>query len=87
MNREETITPPQGPVSPTINGVVDSYFEWLCAGVYKVDQRSCSMHGKRALVREVHYGANESNVFLRIDFVQDAEKLEGLEIHAEVMQV
>jgi len=41
------------------------------------------MHGKRALVREVHYGADPSNVFLRIDFAEDAATLEGLEIHAE----
>ncbi len=84
ITREETITPPQGSVSPTINGVVDSYFEWLGAGVYRVDNRSGSMHGKRALVREVRYGANGSQVFLRIDFAEDLEKLEGLEVHAEV---
>jgi hypothetical protein len=87
ITREETITPPQGPVAPTINGVVDSYFEWLGAGVYKVDQRSGSMHGKRALVREVRYGANGPQVFLRIDFAEDLDKLEGLEVHAEVAGV
>jgi hypothetical protein len=63
--------------------VVDSYFEWLGAGVYRVDQRSGSMHGKRELVREVRYGANDSHLFLRIDFAEDAASLEGLEIHAE----
>ena len=81
--REEESTPPLGPISPEINGLVDSYFEWLGAGVYRVDQRSGSMHGKRALVKEVHYGANDSHLFLRIDFAEDAAGLEGLEIHAE----
>jgi len=81
--REETITPPLGPISPKINGVIDSYFEWLGAGVYRVDQRSGSMHGKRALVREVRYGANDSKLFLRIDFAEDAASIDGLEIHAE----
>jgi alpha-amylase/alpha-mannosidase (GH57 family) len=81
--REEPVTPPLGPISPKINGVVDSYFEWLGAGVYRVDQRSGSMHGKRELVREVRYGANDSHLFLRIDFAEDAASLEGLEIHAE----
>ncbi|HEY3825565.1 MAG TPA: glycoside hydrolase family 57 protein [Bryobacteraceae bacterium] len=82
--RQETQTPPLGPISPNVNGVVDSYFEWLGAGVYHVDQRSGSMHGKRALVREVRYGADNSHVFLLIDFAEDAAQLEGLEIHAEV---
>jgi alpha-amylase/alpha-mannosidase (GH57 family) len=83
ISREETLTPPLGPISPKINGVVDSYFEWLGAGVYRVDQRSGSMHGKRALVREVRYGVNDTRLFLRIDFAEDAANIEGLEIHAE----
>jgi alpha-amylase/alpha-mannosidase (GH57 family) len=82
--KEEPVTPPLGPISPTVNGVVDSYFEWLGAGVYRVDQRSGSMHGKRALVREVHFGANSANLFLRIDFAEDAAAIEGLEILADV---
>jgi hypothetical protein len=41
------------------------------------------MHGKRALVKEIHYGANASHSFLRIDFAEDAARLEGLEIHVE----
>jgi alpha-amylase/alpha-mannosidase (GH57 family) len=84
IKKEETIIPPLGPLSPTINGVVDSYFEWLGAGVYRVDQRSGSMHGKRALVREVFYGAGDSHIFLRIDFDEDAASIEGLEIYGEV---
>jgi hypothetical protein len=31
----------------------------------------------------MHYGADDSHVFLRIDFTEDAARLEGLEIHAE----
>jgi hypothetical protein len=42
------------------------------------------MHGKRALVREVRYGASEEYLYLRIDFAEDAASLEGLEVHAEV---
>jgi hypothetical protein len=84
IRREETVTAPLGAVSPKINGVVDSYFEWLGAGVYRVDQRSGSMHGKRALVREVHFGADGDHLFLRIDFAEDAASIEGLEIHADV---
>ena len=83
--KEAPVTPPLGPISPRINGLVDSYFEWLGAGVYRVDQRSGSMHGKRALVREVYFGADAANLFLRIDFAEDAGSIEGLEVHADVL--
>ena len=36
-----------------IDGEVTSYFEWMGAGVYRVDERSGSMHGKKFLVKEV----------------------------------
>jgi alpha-amylase/alpha-mannosidase (GH57 family) len=82
-HRGEAPVPPLGPISPKINGVVDSYFEWLGAGCYRADPRSGSMHGKRTVVKEVRYGANGTNIFLRIDFAEDAAKMEGLEIQAE----
>jgi alpha-amylase/alpha-mannosidase (GH57 family) len=82
--REETLTPQLGPIKPTINGVIDSYFEWLGAGVYRVDQRSGSMHGKRALVNEVCFGSADGMVFLRIDFLETGLALEGLEVRAEL---
>ena len=75
-----THTAPSGNFTPTINGIVDSYFEWLGAGLYEVDQRSGSMHGKRALVKCVSYGTDDDRLYLRVDFEEDAAKLEGLEI-------
>ena len=51
------------PCTPTIDGEVTSYFEWLGAGKYRVDERSGSMHGKKFLVREVQFGSDgESSV-------------------------
>ena len=35
-----------------IDGEVTSYFEWMGAGMYRVDERSGSMHGKKFLVKE-----------------------------------
>jgi len=77
---EETHTAPLGPIAPRVNGTVDSYFEWLGAGLYKVDQRQGSMHGKRALLKEVRYGTDGELLFLRVDFEEEAAKLENLEI-------
>jgi alpha-amylase/alpha-mannosidase (GH57 family) len=60
--------PPSGPIRPTIDGEETSYFEWLGAGLYRVDERSGAMHGRQFLVREVQYGSDGENLFVRVDF-------------------
>ncbi len=59
---------PCGAIRPTIDGEVTSYFEWIGAGIYRVDERSGSMHGKKFLVKEVYFGSDGENLFLRADF-------------------
>jgi len=72
--------PPTGAIHPTIDGEVTSYFEWLGAGNYRVDERSGSMHGKKFLVREVLFGSDGESLFLRVDFRSGTEpQLPGME--------
>ena len=59
---------PTGAIQPVIDGEVTSYFEWLGAGMYRIDERSGAMHGGRAAVRELHYGTDGTHLFLRVDF-------------------
>ncbi|MDX2149491.1 MAG: glycoside hydrolase family 57 protein [Bryobacteraceae bacterium] len=59
--------PPSGPVLPVIDGDVTSYFEWMGAGVYRVDARSGAMHGHRFLIRELHYGCDGKHLYVRLD--------------------
>ncbi len=66
--------PPSGKIAPVIDGEVTSYFEWLGAGLYRVDERSGSMHGKKFLVREVYYGSDGANLYLRVDFHRGSEQ-------------
>ena len=71
---------PSGPITPVIDGEVTSYFEWMGAGVYRVDERSGSMHGKKFLVREVLFGSDGESFYLRIDVNPDYEQqLSGME--------
>ncbi len=73
--------PPTGAIHPKIDGDVTSYFEWLGAGLYRVDERSGSMHGKKFLVREVLFGSDGQNLFVRVDFNPAAEhELAGMEV-------
>src|SRR5579872_1344695 len=59
---------PSGAIAPKIDGEVTSYFEWIGAGVFRVDERSGSMHGKKFLVSEVQFGTDGANLYLRVDF-------------------
>ncbi|MGO9010113.1 MAG: glycoside hydrolase [Bryobacteraceae bacterium] len=61
------LLPPTGPIRPMIDGDVTSYFEWMGAAVYHVDERSGSMHGKKFLVKEVYFGSDGQSFYLRID--------------------
>ena len=64
---------PANPIHPVIDGEVTSYFEWMGAGRYRSDTRSGSMHGGRTLVRELYYGADGQNLYLRLDFENNPE--------------
>jgi alpha-amylase/alpha-mannosidase (GH57 family) len=78
---QEFHQPPSGPVKATLDGDVTSYFEWLGAGVYRVDNRSGAMHGQRFLVRELRYGSDGQNLYLRLDFEEHAAtELTGAEL-------
>ena len=69
-----------GPISPVIDGQVTSYFEWMGAGLYQVDGRGGSMHGKKFLIKEVQYGSDGENFYLRVDFHPGYEaELNGME--------
>jgi hypothetical protein len=71
---------PSGRIRPAIDGEVTSYFEWMGAGIYRVDERSGSMHGKKFLVKEVYFGSDGWDFFLRIDVNPDYElELGGME--------
>ncbi len=72
---------PAGHIRPIIDGEVTSYFEWIGAGLYRPNQRTGAMHGKRFLVRELHYGTDGVNFFLRVDFHPGSqERLPGTEV-------
>jgi len=50
------------------------------AGLYLVDGRGGSMHGKKFLIKEVQYGSDGVNFYLRVDFHPGYEaELTGME--------
>jgi hypothetical protein len=83
---EEIHEAPLNVIHATIDGEVTSYFEWMGAGHYRADHRSGSMHGERELVRDVYYGTDGENLFLRLDLASGAEFAE-IELRTEVKSI
>jgi alpha-amylase/alpha-mannosidase (GH57 family) len=75
--------PPTGVVKASIDGAVSSYFEWLGAGLYRLDQRSGAMHSLRSLIQELRYGSDGSNIYLRVDFSEPVARQPDLEFRLQ----
>lgn len=74
--------PPVHAIHPVIDGEVTSYFEWMGAGRYQPDNRSGAMHSDEPKIREVYYGADSENLYLRLDF-DEGFRLTLLEMRTE----
>ena len=59
--------PPSNPIEVTLDGEVTSAFEWMGAGHYRPDSRSGAMHGGGIVAREMFYGSNGTELFVRLD--------------------
>jgi alpha-amylase/alpha-mannosidase (GH57 family) len=76
---------PASSLHPRIDGEVSSYFEWMGAGIYRMENRGGSMHGHRFLVKELMYGATEESLYLRVDFLEsESAALNGMEVRIQV---
>jgi len=54
-------------ISPKIDGMVTSYFEWQNAGFYSVGHSGGSMHQVETTLKSFHYGFDLNNYFFRLD--------------------
>jgi alpha-amylase/alpha-mannosidase (GH57 family) len=59
--------PPSNAIHVTLDGEVTSAFEWMGAGRYRPDLRTGAMHGDGAAAREMFYGSNGTELFVRLD--------------------
>jgi alpha-amylase/alpha-mannosidase (GH57 family) len=79
--------PPKNPIHATIDGKVTDYFEWMGAGRYHPDPRSGAMHGGTPPLRELFYGSDESNLYVRLDGATGAAfaiEIEGASVTTEI---
>ncbi|WP_298436554.1 glycoside hydrolase family 57 protein [Geobacter sp.] len=74
---------PAALIAPTVNGLVDDYFEWLAAGLYDLTKQASAMHAAESLLQSFFYGFDRESLFIRLDSPAPfAESLlEGDELH------
>jgi alpha-amylase/alpha-mannosidase (GH57 family) len=58
---------PANLLSVELDGEVTTPFEWMGAGRYRPDSRSGAMHGGTPAVRELFYGTDGQQLFVRLD--------------------
>jgi len=75
--------PPSSFLTPRIDGVNSSYFEWMGAGNYKPDRRQSAMHGADSPLVQMLYGSDNDNLYMRLDFTEIEP---GLRIHLKFQQ-
>jgi alpha-amylase/alpha-mannosidase (GH57 family) len=59
---------PTGLIQPLIEGRLSSPGKWANAGRFRIDQRSGAMHSQRSLLRDLYYGTDGRDMFLRVDW-------------------
>ncbi len=68
---------PAAQLNVRVDGRETSYFEWLGAGLYAADRLTGAMHGRVFFLRELHYGYDQQNFYLRVDpFADSVETLD-----------
>jgi alpha-amylase/alpha-mannosidase (GH57 family) len=58
---------PTALITPTVNGLVTDYFEWLNAGLYDLTRQASAMHAAENLLLSFYYGFDRKFLFFRID--------------------
>jgi len=62
-------------IRPTINGLMDDYFEWLGAGLFDLSRQSSAMHAAESLLNCFFYGYDRDFFYVRVDGSSPLAKL------------
>src|ERR1700722_4547531 len=79
-----SVLPQTAYIHPRITGDMVRYFEWMGAATYTADRRAGAMHGKQFLLDAVHAGIDESFLYGRLDFTENAVPIGDFELVVNV---
>lgn len=78
--RAAGIVPPQGDISPSIDGMTSSGSEWDAAGYFVMERLGGAMHRANDMERRVRFGADERTVYVRLDIPLPLEEGQGIRL-------
>lgn len=58
---------PRGFLTPTLDGEVTSYFEWLASGMAEIGGTGGAMHRSESMMARLYFGFDTESLYLRID--------------------
>jgi hypothetical protein len=67
------IEQPLGLISPVIDGLVSSYYEWYDAGIFDCMKAGSAMHRAVNVLRAFQFGFDDDNIYIRLDLFTSAE--------------
>ena len=65
-----------GFISPKIDGMVTSYYEWYNSGHIDVKKGGGSMHKAESCIKDLYYGFNKDSLYIRVDPVVPFDRLD-----------
>ena len=74
-------------ICPVIDGKVTGYYEWLSAGCHSMGGERGSTHRGGTILKNVHYGFDLENLYLRADTTISPDQMrdEGISVAIEVV--
>ncbi|MEW6685228.1 MAG: glycoside hydrolase family 57 protein [Candidatus Edwardsbacteria bacterium] len=85
--KEKFITLPLNFINPIIDGKVTDFYEWQGAGCLDVNRIGGTMHRSESLIKEIYYGFNLQNFYLRLEpnFDTTLEIIKNLSVIVEIL--
>jgi alpha-amylase/alpha-mannosidase (GH57 family) len=77
--------PALGFITPSINGIIDDFFEWANASYYEVGYAVGAMYGGISVFKGIHFGFSEDEFSLRLDVTKPEVLDEGYTLSITLM--
>jgi len=78
---------PQMSISPDIDGMNSSFFEWLGSGMIDESKLYSTMDRVRGPIEKIYYGHNDTTVFFAFEGELGALETSGLQLHITVEEL
>jgi hypothetical protein len=85
VRRAAGFTAPLGFVRPTLDGEPTQFYEWYAAGRFRLEAGGGAMHRRDGLARDLYFGFDATNLYLRLDFAARRPPGAGTDLTLEVL--